>query len=395
MFAFEVIAGAGGGDLAIGTVIVRTLGFAGGAALGGHTAGRLGAHLRAARSQAGRADAGAPDRAPLLEVDGLSMHYSTGDGWVSAVDGVSFSLRPGEALGLVGESGCGKTSVAMSLLRLLPENAVFRGGSVRLNGVDLLDVTEEEMRTRRWSDIAMVFQGAMNAWNPVYTVYEQIREAMVTHFGGELAEEQIRDRVGELFDLVGLNRAMVDRYPHEFSGGMRQRAVIAMALSCDPQVIIADEPTTALDVIVQDQILQELKQVQAALGMSIIYISHDIAVIAEVTEVMGVMYAGRLVELGPTEDVFSRPRHPYTYLLLRSTPSVTGPRRVLAPLEGEPPNLVDPPTGCRFHPRCPYADQRCREENPGMEITDRQSGHGVACWNWTSVPVPTRKGVQA
>ena len=395
MFAAEVIWGAGGGDLAIGTVVVRALGFAGGAALGGYLAGRVGAHLRPARSRAGDETADASDRAPLLEVDDLSMHYRTGDGWVSAVDGVSFTLHTGEALGLVGESGCGKTSVAMSLLRLLPENAEFRGGSVRLNGVDLLDVTEDEMRSRRWSDIAMVFQGAMNAWNPVYTVYEQIREAMVTHFGGGMAEEQIRDRVGELFDLVGLNRAMVDRYPHEFSGGMRQRAVIAMALACDPQVIIADEPTTALDVIVQDQILQELKQVQTALGMSIIYISHDIAVIAEVTEVMGVMYAGRLVELGPTTDVFSRPRHPYTYLLLQSTPSVTGPRRVLAPLEGEPPNLVDPPAGCRFHPRCPYADQRCREENPTMEVIDPQSGYGVACWNWTSVPVPMRKGVEA
>ena len=395
MFAAEVIWGAVGQDLAIGTVVVRALGFACGAALGGQAANRVGAHLRSARSRAGDGTAAASDRAPLLEVDDLTMHYRTADGWVSAVDGVSFTLRTGEALGLVGESGCGKTSVAMSLLRLLPENAEFRGGSVRLNGVDLLDVTEDEMRTRRWSDIAMVFQGAMNAWNPVYTVYEQIREAMYTHFGGELAEEQIRDRVGELFDLVGLNRAMVDRYPHEFSGGMRQRAVIAMALSCDPQVIIADEPTTALDVIVQDQILQELKQVQTALGMSIIYISHDIAVIAEVTEVMGVMYAGRLVELGPTADVFSRPRHPYTYLLLESTPSVTGPRRVLAPLEGEPPNLLDPPTGCRFHPRCPYADRRCREEDPTLKVIDAQSGYGVACWNWTSVPVRTRKGVEA
>lgn len=394
MFGAEVIWGIFAGDLAIGTVMVRALGFACGAALGAYVAGRVGPHLRSARSQAGD-EAAASDRAPLLEVDGLSMHYRTGAGWVSAVDGVSFALHRGEALGLVGESGCGKTSVAMSLLRLLPENAEFRGGSVRLNGTDLLDLTEDEMRTRRWYDIAMVFQGAMNAWNPVYTVYEQIREAMVTHFAGELAEEQIRERVGELFDLVGLNRAMVDRYPHEFSGGMRQRAVIAMALSCDPQVIIADEPTTALDVIVQDQILQELKQVQTALGMSIIYISHDIAVIAEVTEVMGVMYAGRLVELGPTAEVFSRPRHPYTYLLLESTPSVTGPRRVLAPLEGEPPNLVDPPTGCRFHPRCPYADQRCREENPTMEVIDPQSGYRVACWNWTSVPVRIRKGVEA
>ena len=395
LFAVEVIWGAVGGELQIGTVIVRSLGFASGAALGGPTASHLASYLRSVRSQPADGAAGPTEPAPLLEVDDLSMHYRTSDGWVSAVDGVSFVLNKGEALGLVGESGCGKTSVAMSLLRLLPENARFRGGSVRLNGVDLLDMTEDDMRARRWSDLAMVFQGAMNAWNPVYTVYEQIREAMVTHFRGQLAEEQIRDRIGELFDLVGLSRAMVDRYPHEFSGGMRQRAVIAMALSCDPQVIIADEPTTALDVIVQDQILQELKKVQTALGMSIIYISHDIAVIAEVTEVMGVMYAGRLVELGPTADVFSRPRHPYTYLLLRSTPSVTGPRRVLAPLEGEPPNLVDPPTGCRFHPRCPYADQRCREENPTMEVIDPESGYGVACWNWTSVPVRIGKGVQA
>ena len=394
MFAFELVSGMVGGELAIGTVIVRALGFVSGAALGGYAAGRIG-DLRSARARAGDRAAGARESAPLLEVDDLSMHYRTSDGWVSAVDGVSFVLGKGEALGLVGESGCGKTSVAMSLLRLLPENAEFRGGSVRLNGVDLLGMTEDEMRSRRWSDIAMVFQGAMNAWNPVYTVYEQIREAMVVHFGGELPEERIRDRIGELFDLVGLSRPMVDRYPHEFSGGMRQRAVIAMALSCDPQVIIADEPTTALDVIVQDQILQELKKVQTTLGMSIIYISHDIAVIAEVTEMMGVMYAGRLVELGPTAEVFSRPRHPYTYLLLQSTPSVTGPRRVLAPLEGEPPNLVDPPTGCRFHPRCPYADQRCREESPRLEIVDARSGYGVACWNWTSVPVRTREGMRA
>ena len=394
MFALELISGAVGGNLAIGTVIVRALGFAFGAGLGGHVAGRVAGRLRSSRSKPADTTVDSSDGAPLLEVDNLTMHYRTGDGWVSAVDGVSFVLHKGEALGMVGESGCGKTSVAMSLLRLLPENAEFRGGSVRLNGVDLLDMTDEEMRTHRWFDIAMVFQGAMNAWNPVYTVYEQIREAMVTHLAGELSEEQIRARIGELFDLVGLNRAMVDRYPHEFSGGMRQRAIIAMALSCDPQVIIADEPTTALDVIVQDQILQELKKVQTALGMSIIYISHDIAVIAEVTEVMGVMYAGRLVELGPTADVFSRPRHPYTYLLLQSTPSVTGPRRALAPLEGEPPNLVDPPTGCRFHPRCPYASRRCHEETPRMEVIDQQSGYAVACWNWASVPVRIREGGQ-
>ena len=394
MFALEVIWGAVAGDLAIGTVIVRALGFGFGGGLGGHVAGRIGYRLDS-RWKAPDSGAGGSGAAALLEVDDLSMHYRTAHGWVSAVDGVSFDLHKGQALGLVGESGCGKTSVAMSLLRLVAENGEFRGGQIRLNGLDLLGVTEDEMRTHRWSDIAMVFQGAMNAWNPVYSVYEQIREAMVTHFEGSLTESQIRTRVGELFELVGLSPAMADRYPHEFSGGMRQRAVIAMALSCNPQIIIADEPTTALDVIVQDQILKELKKVQSALGMSIIYISHDIAVIAEVTEVMGVMYAGRLVEFGPTEKVFARPRHPYTYLLLRSTPSITGPRRALAPLEGEPPDLLDPPGGCRFHPRCPYATARCSEEEPALEVVEAETGYKVACWNWTSVPVTLSKGVRS
>ena len=395
MFALELILGTVGGELAIGTVIVRALGYGLGGVLGGYAADRIGHRRSSSRPSAPDSTVGAAGSGALLEVDDLTMHYRTADGWVSAVDNVSFELHKGQALGLVGESGCGKTSVAMSLLRLVAENGEFRGGQIRLNGVDLLDATEDEMRTHRWSDIAMVFQGAMNAWNPVYTVYEQIREAMVAHSAGNLTEAQIRTRVGELFELVGLSRAMVDRYPHEFSGGMRQRAVIAMALSCNPQIIIADEPTTALDVIVQDQILNELKKVQSELGMSIIYISHDIAVIAEVTEVMGVMYAGRLVEFGQTVDVFARPRHPYTYLLLRSTPSVTGPRRALAPLEGEPPNLLDPPGGCRFHPRCPYATRQCEDEDPTLVVIDHESDHSVACWNWTSVPVGIKESAQS
>jgi peptide/nickel transport system ATP-binding protein len=330
---------------------------------------------------------GAGDRSggPLLEVDDLTMHYETKAGWVSAVDNVSFTLQHGEALGLVGESGCGKTSIAMSLLQLQADNGQFRGGQIRLNGVDLLSLGADDMRKRRWNDISMVFQGAMNAWNPVYTVHDQIREAMDLHLPHEFTDAQLRERIGELFELVGLNPAMMSRYPHEFSGGMRQRAVIAMALSCNPQIIIADEPTTALDVIVQDQILKELKKIQADLGMSIIYISHDIAVIAEVTDVMGVMYAGRMVEFGPTSRVFAEPRHPYAWLLLRSTPSITGPRRKLAPLEGEPPNLLDPPTGCRFHPRCPFATEICHQEVPVLE--EVAEGHTVACWNWKEVPV--------
>jgi peptide/nickel transport system ATP-binding protein len=321
---------------------------------------------------------------PLLEVDRLVMHYRIKAGEVSAVEDVSFTVHEGESVGLVGESGCGKTSIALSLLRLLPSNAEFISGEIRLNGEDLLYLSPEEMRQRRWKDIAMVFQGAMNSWNPVYRVGDQIRETLDTHYRGVMSYDEQRAHMEKLFSSVGLTPAMLDRYPHEFSGGMRQRAVIAMALACSPQLIIADEPTTALDVIVQDQILKELKRIQAEMGMSIIYISHDIAVIAEVTDSLGVMYAGKLVEYGPTAEIFARPRHPYAYLLLRSTPSITGPRRQLAPLEGEPPDLFRPPTGCRFHPRCPFATDVCSTDEP--PLADIGGGHRVACWHHDQVP---------
>jgi peptide/nickel transport system ATP-binding protein len=320
----------------------------------------------------------------LLEVDRLVMRYSTKAGDVSAVEDVSFTLANGESLGLVGESGCGKTSMALALLQLLPDNGNIVSGDIRLDGESLVGLSPKEMLKRRWRDISMVFQGAMNAWNPVYTVGDQIREALRLHWPTRLSYAEETARIAALFEMVGLNSAMIDRYPHEFSGGMRQRAIIAMALSCNPKLIVADEPTTALDVIVQDQILKELKEVQRELGMSIVYISHDIAVIAEVTDRIGVMYAGKLVELGTTLEVFHRPRHPYAFLLLSSTPSITGPRRSLAPLEGEPPNLLDPPTGCRFNPRCPFATEQCRVESPPM--TDIGGGHQVACWHWEAVP---------
>jgi peptide/nickel transport system ATP-binding protein len=321
---------------------------------------------------------------PLLEVDRLVMRYKIKAGEVSAVEDVSFTVHQGEAVGLVGESGCGKTSVALSLLRLLPSNAQYVSGEIRLNGEDLLFLSNEEMRQRRWKEISMVFQGAMNSWNPVYRVGDQIRETLDTHYRGVMNYDEQRTHMEKLFSAVGLPPSMLDRYPHEYSGGMRQRAVIAMALACSPELIIADEPTTALDVIVQDQILKELKRIQQDLGMSIIYISHDIAVIAEVTDSLGVMYAGKLVEYGPTASVFARPRHPYAYLLLRSTPSISGPRRQLAPLEGEPPDLLDPPTGCRFHPRCPFATEQCVRDEPPLE--EIGGGHRVACWHHDQVP---------
>jgi len=323
-------------------------------------------------------------RPRLLEVDGLVMRYDTEAGEVSAVENVNFSVGRGEAMGLVGESGCGKTSVALSLLRLAPENARYQSGSVLWEGVDLLGLSDQQMRRYRWAEISMVFQGAMNAWNPVYRVGEQIREAMYQHFNPPPGKSEMARRIDRLFELVGLDPAVQNRYPHELSGGMRQRAVIAMALSCEPKLIIADEPTTALDVIVQAQILEELKEIQEDLGLSILYISHDMAVIAQVTDTIGVMYAGKLVEYGSTRDVFHGPRHPYSYLLLSSIPSVTGPRRRPVSLEGNPPNLLAPPTGCRFHPRCPWATAQCRTDEPPMlQIGPSQ---WAACWNSEQVP---------
>ena len=328
---------------------------------------------------------------PLLEVDNLTMEYQVEAGAVSAVSNVTFFLEAGQSLGLVGESGCGKTSVAMSLLRLQADNAVFRNGEIRLNGQNLLALSEPEMRTHRWKDISMVFQGAMNSWNPVQRVGAQILEAINLHFKPRPPAAEARKRMEDLFNLVGVDPKMLDRYPHEFSGGMRQRATIAMALSCDPQLIIADEPTTALDVIVQDQILKQLVRIQRELGMAIIYISHDIAVIAEVTQKIAIMYAGRIVEMGPTKEVFAQPRHPYGYLLLNSAPSITGPRRKLAPLKGEPPNLLKPPSGCRFHPRCPFATEKCVNEVPPLEQVGEN--HVVECWHWDKVPLSAGKGV--
>ncbi|MFQ5408246.1 MAG: ABC transporter ATP-binding protein [Anaerolineales bacterium] len=314
----------------------------------------------------------------VLEVDNLTMHYMTRQGPVSAVDNITFSLARGEALGLVGESGCGKTSIALSLLRLLPDNAHIKEGHIRINGVDIVPLADNDMRKLRWKKIAMVFQAAMNSLNPVYTVGDQIREALNTHLP-EMEDAEVDAKIDSLFQLVGLDTAMKTRYPHEYSGGMRQRAVIAMALSCDPELIIADEPTTALDVIVQDSLLKEITSLQDQLDMAMIYISHDVAVIAEVSDRVGVMYAGRLVEMADTEAIFIRPIHPYTYALMQAFPSVSGEKHELATLPGEPPDLLNPPTGCRFHPRCPNRVARCSEEQPPwQELTD---GHYAACWN--------------
>jgi peptide/nickel transport system ATP-binding protein len=314
----------------------------------------------------------------VLEVEDLTMHYTTRKGPVYAVDNVNFSLARGGSLGLVGESGCGKTSVAISLLKLLPENAEILGGVIRLNGTDVVPISDVEMRKFRWRNISMVFQAAMNSLNPVYTVEDQILEAMHQHIPN-MPEVEMKSRIDGLFELVGLDPSLKDQYPHQYSGGMRQRAVIAMALSCDPDLIIADEPTTALDVIVQDALLKQIKTVQEKVDMAMIYISHDIAVIAEVSERVGVMYAGKMAELSSTEAIFHRPIHPYTMGLMSSFPSIAGEKKELVMLPGEPPDLLAPPPGCRFHPRCPYATEICQGEEP--EFKDHDSGHFAACWH--------------
>ncbi len=322
----------------------------------------------------------------LLSVHDLTMHYATRKGEVSAVDNVSFDLAKGQSLGLVGESGCGKTSIVFALMRLLPENGMIKNGYIMLDGKDIVAMDYAALLKVRWRKIAMVFQAAMNALNPVYTVGQQIIEALELHLSN-ISPAQARERIAILFELVGLDPALMDRYPHEFSGGMRQRAVIAMALSCSPDIIIADEPTTALDVIVQDRILKRIRELQRELNMAMIYISHDIAVIAEVSDRIGVMYAGRMAEMAESADIFDRPMHPYTYALMGAFPSIKGKRRDLKTLPGEPPDLLDPPSGCRFHPRCPYATDVCREKQPdftpvnGASRSDLTHGHYVACWH--------------
>jgi peptide/nickel transport system ATP-binding protein len=322
----------------------------------------------------------------ILSVHDLTMHYATRKGEVSAVDNVSFDLAKGQSLGLVGESGCGKTSIAFALMRLLPENGMIKNGYIMLDGKDIVAMDYADLLKVRWRKIAMVFQAAMNALNPVYTVGQQITEALELHLSN-ISPAQARERIAILFELVGLDPVLMDRYPHEFSGGMRQRAVIAMALSCSPDIIIADEPTTALDVIVQDRILKRIRELQRELNMAMIYISHDIAVIAEVSDRIGVMYAGRMAEMAESADIFDRPMHPYTYALMGAFPSIKGKRRELKTLPGEPPDLLDPPLGCRFHPRCPYATDVCREKQPdfkpvnGASRADLTHGHYVACWH--------------
>jgi oligopeptide transport system ATP-binding protein len=318
--------------------------------------------------------------APVLEVVDLETVFQTRDGAVHAVNGVSFAIAPGELLGVVGESGSGKSVTMMSLMGLLPSPpARIAHGSILYQGREVRDMSERQLRALRGGEIGFVFQDPMTSLNPVFTIGFQLVEPLREHLG--LSKAVGRKRAAELLGLVGIPdpERRLDDYPHQFSGGMRQRVMIAMALSCDPKVLIADEPTTALDVTIQAQILELVRGLRARLGMGIIWITHDLGLVAGIADRVMVMYAGSVVEHGPVDEIFANPQHPYTRALLGAVPNVTGPRaRRLRTIEGQPPILMAPPRACPFAPRCAHAFTRCRTENP-PRMAVLQS-HDVACW---------------
>ncbi|MEQ8481066.1 MAG: ABC transporter ATP-binding protein [Hoeflea sp.] len=323
-----------------------------------------------------------PDAAsPILDVKGLKTVFRTRGGEIHAVNSVDFHLRPGELLGVVGESGSGKSVTMMSLLRLLPSPpAETRSGSVMFDGQDLLKISNEELRNVRGSKIGFIFQDPMTSLNPVYTIGFQLAEPLRTHMG--MSKAQARARSIELLELVGIpdaTRRLKD-YPHQFSGGMRQRVMIAIALACDPKVLIADEPTTALDVTIQAQIIELIKELRQKLGMAIIWITHDLGVIAGIADRVMVMYAGQVVEKGPVSEIFEDPQHPYTQALLKTVPAVRGARaEKLQVIEGQPPIVIEAPAACQFRNRCQFTFDRCEKENPALSEIG-PPGHRAACF---------------
>jgi len=323
----------------------------------------------------------------LLEIKNLKTRFFTQDGVVHAVNGISLYLNEGETLGLVGESGCGKSVSMLSVLRLIPQPpGKIVGGEVWFEGKDLLKISEDEIRKIRGNKIAMIFQDPMTSLNPVLTIGQQLGEPLMLHMG--MSKKEAREESIRLLKMVGIPEAekRLDDYPHQFSGGMRQRVMIAMALACNPKILIADEPTTALDVTIQAQIIDLVKRLRDEIGMAIIWITHDLGIIAGLAQRVNVMYAGFIIETAPVKKLYGDPRHPYTLGLLRSVPRLDAPvKEKLTPIEGLPPDLIGLPPGCPFAPRCEYAIDRCLEENPQLEPID--TDHSVACW----VDVKTRK----
>jgi peptide/nickel transport system ATP-binding protein len=311
----------------------------------------------------------------ILEIEDLSVHYVTSNGVARAVDGANLVVERGQIVGVVGESGCGKTTLARAIPRVMPNSARIAGGRILFEGEDLLTLGRRRMNAYRWADIAFIPQSAMNSLDPVYRVGRQMSEVLVER--GGMDRRAARARSAELFSMVGIETGRLDDYPHQFSGGMRQRVAIALALALRPKLVIADEPVTALDVVVQRQVLDVLRQLQAELNLSVILVTHDISVVAYLCDAVVVMYAGQVVETGTCDDVLARPDHPYTMGLCNAFPDLARSQGKLVPIEGAPPSLLDPPEGCRFAPRCPFVIERCEEAPP---LAETRPGHRAACW---------------
>ena len=310
---------------------------------------------------------------PKLTVSGLKAYYFTENGLIRAVDGINFKLSEGESLGIVGESACGKSTLGAALMQSMQLPGRIVEGSITLAGDDITKMSSSEFdRKARWKRIAMVFQGALNALDPVYTVDSQLREILVEHH----FEGKIDQKIAESLQQVGLDLSVAKRYPHELSGGMKQRVVIAMALLLDPDVLIADEPTTALDMLVQSQIISLLKKLQREKGITIVLITHDLALVSQITEKIGIMYAGELVEFSSTRDIYKNPRHPYTQALIEAIPRLRTKDKKIHFVKGSPPSLLNPPRGCRFYDRCIYAMDVCKRSPPEFET---ETGY-VRCW---------------
>jgi peptide/nickel transport system ATP-binding protein len=312
--------------------------------------------------------------APLIQIEDLKVQYLSPRGPVRAVDGVSFDIRPGEVIGLAGESGSGKSTIAQAILRILQPPAVITNGTVIFNGEDVLDMSDEQLAGFRWRDVSMVFQSAMNALNPVMTVGQQIVDAILAH--ERMPERKAQERAEELLEVVGIEAARIDSYPHQLSGGMRQRAVIAIALALEPPLMIMDEPTTALDVVVQKEIMHTISRLKEELGFSILFITHDLSLLVEISDRIAIMYAGQIVELAKARELFESPLHPYTHGLMSSFPALTGPRTKLSGIPGSPPDMVNPPVGCRFAARCPKRFEPC---GIAPILAEARPEHWVAC----------------
>ncbi|WP_045519383.1 ABC transporter ATP-binding protein [Neobacillus niacini] len=312
----------------------------------------------------------------VLSVENLSTFFKTDKGIAKAVENVSFSVDEGEMLGLIGESGCGKTTVAQSILRLIEYPGKVVAGSVYLNGKNLLKATDSDLTGLRWREISVIPQSAMNALNPVYTVGDQIIEAILLH--DNVNKKEAVERTKKLLELVGIDGERWKSYPHEFSGGMKQRVAIAMALACNPKLVISDESTTGLDVLTQAQVISLIKNLQKKMNLSVILISHDLPMVTSICDRIAIMYAGNLVEWASTEEILKNAEHPYSKALLNATPDLSNPEREVTSIPGSVPNLVNIPTCCRFHTRCPYAFDRCRQETP--EFKEIKPGHYVACF---------------